>query len=115
MTIDRDQLTEALNKTGLAEFMVNEDTEPRHVRIVRDAARILLAFPTDETVEAAWGKLVLVNPVTEADVRAALEAVRQTMIGDTTCKHGMPTAHRFNDDGYTYSECQGPTMIGDNQ
>lgn len=33
-----EQITEALRHTGLAEFMVNEDTEPAHVRIVRQAA-----------------------------------------------------------------------------
>lgn len=77
--IDRDQLTEALNKTGLAEFMVNEDTEPQHVRIVRQAARLLLDFPTDEMVDAGWP----MRRHTRDGYRESLEAVRQTMFGGT--------------------------------
>lgn len=40
--LNREQVREALVKTGIAEFMVQEDTLPIHVQTVRAAARAWL-------------------------------------------------------------------------
>ena len=92
--IDRTQLTEALARvvtpTGVV-LLPGEsmpDPSPTDWQPIVDAARLLLDFPTDEQVEAAATALKDQHPqwtkTTSRKVAwAALEAVRETMIGHT--------------------------------
>jgi hypothetical protein len=80
--IDRTQLTEALaDVRDLA-----DGSEPPSLHALAAAARLLLDFPTDEQVEAAargmWPSPAKPNANGLKQARAALEAVRQTMIGE---------------------------------
>jgi hypothetical protein len=88
--IDRDQLTEALDSPTANPIMGRTP----HLEAIVQAARLLLDFPTDEQVEAAfhhtrqlnfwegWNDPVWTDVEIREITRAALEAVRQTMIGD---------------------------------
>ena len=89
--IDRDQLTEALadfdNPPNSTEAWEDDHRMGRSLRIIAEAARILLDFPTDEQVEAAAERLERILPWHLVDSRreialSVLERVRDTMIGD---------------------------------
>ena len=77
--IDRTQLTE----TRL--FLLREVPDPDGsladalADLIDNSALVSLDFPTDEQVEAGWAAF---NDPTSIGFRRALEAVRQTMIGE---------------------------------
>lgn len=87
--MDRDQLTEALAELRNRRLHTVQAWNPQY-QVVESAAEWARDFPTDEQVEAATlalaEKLLIPDPlnpevpIIRDAVRAALEAVRQTMI-----------------------------------